>query len=141
MPTSAFAGFTGKVYISVDGMQTWVPIGETKDATLTVNQDEIEATSYDSIGWMESIVGLLSWEMSMESLYVYGNEGQTELEDALLGGQVVGWRFLPKVATGNKGYQGQGFATSYEVNVPVDDAVTLSLDIKGSGYLETYIAS
>lgn len=141
MPTSAFAGFTGKVYISVDGMNTWVPVGETRDATLTVNQEEIDATSFDSIGWMENIVGLLSWEMSMESLYVYGNEGQTELEDSLLGGQVVGWRFLPKVQAGNKGYQGQGFATSYEVNIPVDDAVTLSLDIKGSGYLETYTAS
>jgi TP901-1 family phage major tail protein len=141
MPTSAFAGFTGKVYISVDGMATWVPVGETRDATLTVNQEEIDATSFDSIGWMENIVGLLSWEMSMESLYVYGDEGQTDLENALLGGQVIGWRFLPKVAEGNKGYQGQGFATSYEVNVPVDDAVSLSLSIKGSGYLETYIAS
>jgi predicted secreted protein len=141
MPTSAFAGFTGKVYISTDGLNTWIPVGETRDATLTVNQNEIDATSFDSIGWMENIVGLLSWEMSMEALYVYGNEGQTELEDALLGGQVIGWRFLPKVAAGNKGYQGQGFATSYEVNIPVDDAVTLSLSIVGSGYLETYTAS
>lgn len=141
MPTSAFAGFTGQVYISVDGMNTWIPVGETRDSTLTINQDEIDATSYDSIGWMETIVGLLSWEMSMESLYVYGNEGQTDLQNALLGGQVVGWRFLPKVGTGNQGYQGQGFATSFEVNVPVDDAVTLSLDIKGSGYLEPFLAS
>ena len=140
MPTSAFAGFTGKVYLSIDGGANYNPVGETRDATLTVNQAEIDATSFDSVGWMENIVGLKSWEMSMESLYVYGNEGQTELEDALLGGQVVKWRFLPKVGAGDKGYEGDGFATSYEINVPVDDAVTLSLSIMGTGYLSTYIA-
>lgn len=144
MPTSASAGFSGKVYISIDGGANYVPVGETKDATITINQESIDATSFDSVGWMENIVGLKSWEMSMESLYINqsfaGNIGQVNLQNSLLGGQVVRWKLLPKTGAGNIGYVGDGVVTSFEVNVPVDDAVNLSVSVTGSGYLDTYQA-
>jgi hypothetical protein len=74
----------------------------------------------------------------MESLYVYGDIGQVNLQNALLGAQVVSWQFLPQIQAGNLGYTGTGFVNSFEVNIPVDDAVTLSLSITGSGYLQPY---
>ena len=145
MPTSASAGFRGQVYVSIDAGVTWLPVGEVKDATITVTQDDIDATSFDSVGWKENIVGLKSWEMSMEALYVNqtfrGNQGQLNVQNSILGGQVVRWRLLPLRGTGDLGYMGDGFVTSFEVNVPVDDAVNLSLSVMGSGYLDTYIAS
>lgn len=137
--TISYAGFNGQVYISPDADGDYVPIGETRDATLTVNQAEIDATSYDSQGWMENIVGLKSWEMSTESLYLSANNaGQLSVWNSLIAGATMWFRFLPKTGNNRRGYQGQGFTTSFEVNVPVDDAVSVSLSIIGTGILATY---
>ena len=143
MPTAASAGFRGKVYVAVPAaMPNYLPLGETRDSTLTVNQAEIDATSYDSEGWMEYIAGLKSWELSTESLYLAnnnpGNPGQLAVWNALIASQILLWRFVPKNQANLQGYQGQGFATSFEVNPPVDDAVTLSLSIIGTGPIATY---
>lgn len=144
MPTSASAGFSGKVYVSIDGGSNYFPVGEATDATITITQEAIDATSFDSVGWMENIVGLKSWEMSIEALYVNqsfaGNIGQVNVQNAMFGGQVVRWKLLPKVGTGDIGYVGDGLVNNFEVNVAVDSAVTLSLGITGSGYLDTYQA-
>ncbi|MAN76868.1 MAG: hypothetical protein CML24_06665 [Rhizobiales bacterium] len=143
LATAASAGFRGQVYVAVPAERPrFLPLGETRDSTLTVNQAEIDATSYDSQGWMEYIAGLKSWELSTESLYLAnnnpGNPGQLAVWDALIAAQVLLWRFVPKNQAGLLGYQGSGFATSFEVNPPVDDAVTLSLSIIGTGPIATY---
>lgn len=142
MPTSASAGFNGQVYVSIDAGLTFIPVGEVKDCTVTITQDDLDATSYDSVGWKERIVGLKSWEMSMEALYINqsfrGNIGQVNLQDSLLGGQVVRWQVLPLRGYGDIGYVGDGFVNSWACNIPVDDVVSLSLNVMGSGYLDTY---
>lgn len=143
--TSASAGFRGQVYVSIDGGTNFIPVGEVKDATITITRDEIDATSFDSVGWKENIVGLASWEMSMEALYINqsyrGNIGQVNVQNSLFGGQTVQWKLLPLVGAGNIGYQGDGFVNSFEVGVPVDDAVTVSISVMGCGYLDTFQAS
>lgn len=145
MPTSASAGFNGQVYVSIDGGTNYTPVGEVRDATITITRDDIEATSFDSQGWKENIVGLASWEASMEALYINqsyrGNIGQVDVQNSMFGAQVVRWKFLPLRGTGDIGYVGDGFVTNFEVSVPVDDAVSVSIDIMGSGYLDTYQAS
>lgn len=138
MPTAAFAGFCGQVSVSTDG-NDYIVLGETRDSTLTLNQAEIDATSYNCAGWVENIPGLKSWEMSTESLFLVNQDvGQVAVFDAIIASQTIFWRFLPRQGAGRQGYYGQGFATSFEVNVPVDDAVSLSLSVIGTGALATY---
>lgn len=143
--TSASAGFQGQVYVSIDGGATFIPVGECKSATLTITRDEIDATSFDSVGWKENITGLASWEMSMEALYINqsyrGNAGQVNVQNAMFGGQTVKWRLLPLDGVGNLGYLGDGFVNSFEIAVEVEDAVMLSLSVMGCGYLEQFQAT
>ena len=138
--SQAFAGFYGKLYISTDGGETYNPIGEVRDATLTISQDEIEVTNFDSSGWKEFIPGMKEWEVTTEALYLYNNIGQDDIYDALVNSELVKLRLLPKTGTGNRGYEGDAFVTSWEINNTVDDAVTLSANFRGASALVTYTA-
>lgn len=138
--TQAIAGFNGKVYISTDGGNNYTAIGEIRNAKLKIKQDEIEATSFDSGGWMEYIPGMKEWEVETEALYVYSNAGQSALYNALVNGSTVKIRLIPKNGTGNTGYQGDAFITDWEVETPVDDAVVVSANFRGTGPLQTYVA-
>lgn len=138
--SQAFAGFNGKVYISTDGGTTYNAIGEMKEAKLSIKQDDMNVTSFDSSGWSESIPGMKEWEVSTEGLYLYSNTGQDALYNALVNGSTIRLRLLPKTGTGNKGYQGDAFISSWETNTAVDDPVSLSADFKGTGTLSTYTA-
>jgi predicted secreted protein len=138
--SNAFAGYLGKIYISTDGGTTYIPIGEANDMKLSIKQDDMEATSFDSVGWKEFIPGLKEWEADAEALYLYSNAGQDALYNALVAGSVLRIRLLPKTGTGNKGYQGDAFITSWEANNKVDDVVSLSANFRGTSTLTTYTA-
>jgi predicted secreted protein len=138
--SQAFAGFNGKIYISTDGGSTYNPIGEADDMKLSIKQDDMEVTSFDSAGWKEFIPGLKEWEADTSAMYLYSNTGQDALYNALVNNSVVKLRLLPKTGTGNKGYQGDAFVTSWEINNKVSDAVSLSANFKGASALTTYTA-
>jgi predicted secreted protein len=139
--SNAFAGYMGKIYLSSDGGSTYIPIGEVNDMTLSIKADDMEATSFDSVGWKEFIPGLKEWEADTEALYLYANAGQDALYSALVAGSVLKIRLLPKVGTGNKGYQGDAFITEWEFNNKVDDVVSLSASFRGTSSLTTYTAA
>jgi predicted secreted protein len=139
--SQAFAGYNGKIYISNDGGSTYNAIGEVNDMTLSIKTDDMEATSFDSVGWKEFIPGLKEWEADTEALYLYTNTGQDNLYNALVAGSVLKLRLLPKTGTGNKGYQGDAFITEWEFNNKVDDVVSLSASFRGTSSLTTYTAS
>lgn len=141
MPSAAIAGYQAQFYISDDGGTTWTALGETRDMTLSVTNNEVESTSFDSAGWMEVLGGIKEWEASTESLWVYANGGQADLFTALTGGTSVKIRVLPKTGTGNSGYTGTAICTSWELAAAVDDVVTLSATFKGTGSLTTYTAA
>lgn len=141
MTTAAIAGYSAQFYVSDDGGTTWTALGETRDMTLSVTNNEVEATSFDSAGWMEVLGGLREWEASTESLWVYANGAQTDVFTALTGSSSVKIRFLPKTGTGLSGYTGTAICTSWEVSAAVDDVVTLSVTFKGTGALTTYTAA
>lgn len=141
MATSAIAGFAAKVSISTDNGTSFKIIGEARDATLNISQNEIEATSFDSAGWSEYIPGLKEWTVDIEALYVVNNIGQEALYDALVDGDIIQVRLLPKTGTGNTGYEGDAFITSWEINPTPDDAIAVSVSLRGTGLLDTFTAS
>lgn len=140
MATSAIAGFNAQVFISTNGGSTYTAIGETRDATLSITNNEIESTSFDSSGWMEVIGGLKEWEVSTESLYVYSNAGQSALYSSFVAGTSVKIRILPKNTAGLTGYVGDAIINSWEINMVPDDVISLSVGFKGTGTLATYTA-
>lgn len=141
MATQAIRGFEGSIYLSNDGGTTYQAIAAIKDSTLTISQEELEASSFDSNGWMEYIPGLKEWELEAEGIYVLSDAGQDSLYQALVDGDTVTVRLFPKDGTGNNGYEGQAFITSWEVNNAVDDVVTISATLRGTGALQTVTAA
>ena len=140
MATAAIAGFNARVSVSTDGGTTFKLIGEARDATLNISQNEIEATSFDSGGWSEYIPGLKEWTVDIEALYIPTNDGQDALYDGLVAGSKVQVKLLPKTGTGNTGYKGDAFVTSWEINPTPDDAVAVSISFRGTGVLDTFVA-
>jgi predicted secreted protein len=140
MGTNAIAGFNARVSVSVDGGTSYQVIGEARDATLSISQNEIEATSFDSAGWSEYIPGLKEWSVEVEALYIPTNVAQENLFDALVNGATLKIKLLPKTGTGNTGYEGDVFVSSWEINPTPDDAVSVSVSFRGTGVLETYTA-
>lgn len=138
--SQAFAGYSGKIYISTDGGTNYIPIGEATEMKFSIKTDDMDVTSFDSVGWKESIAGLKEWEADTSALYLYSNAGQDALYNALVNSSVLRLRLLPKTGTGNKGYQGDSIITSFEVSSKVDDIVSLSANFKGTGALSTYTA-
>ena len=140
MASSAIAGFNARVSISIDGGTSFQLIGEARDATLSISQNEIEATSFDSAGWSEYIPGLKEWSVDVEALYIPTNVGQENLFEALVDGTLLKIKLLPKTGTGNLGYEGYVFVSSWEINPTPDDAVSVSVSFRGTGLLEQYTA-
>jgi predicted secreted protein len=140
MASSAIAGFNARVSISIDGGTSFQLIGEARDATLSISQNEIEATSFDSAGWSEYIPGLKEWSVDVEALYIPTNVGQENLFEALVDGTLLKIKLLPKTGTGNLGYEGDVFVSSWEINPTPDDAVSVSVSFRGTGFLEQYTA-
>lgn len=141
MATQAIPGYTGQIYASTDGGTTWNPVGEAREATLNVSTDELDATSFDSVGWKEYIPGMKEWTCDTENLYVRSNAGQQALWTTLVAGAKLNLRLLPKIGTGNIGYTGQAFITSWEIGEPVDDIVSLSVSFRGTSALAEYTAT
>jgi predicted secreted protein len=141
MATSAIAGFNARVSISVDGGTSYQLIGEARDATLNISQNEIEATSFDSVGWSEYIPGLKEWSVDIEALYIPTNVAQENLFEALVDGTTLKIKLLPKTGVGNTGYQGSVFITSWEINPTPDDAVAVAVSFRGTGELDTFTAA
>lgn len=140
MATTAIAGFNARVSISTNGGTSFSLLGEARDATLNISQNEIDATSFDSGGWSEFIPGLKEWTVDTEALYIPDNAGQDALYESLVNGTKIQIKLLPKTGSGNIGYEGEAFVTSWEINPTPDDAIAVSVSFRGTGLLETFTA-
>jgi len=131
----ATAGFEGGLYLAEASTQT--PIAKVREATLSIEAETIDTTNFDTNGWAENIPSFKSWSVEAELLYVPDDESQEGLEDALMANTPVEVVLYPKDVASAKGYKGTAYITSFELGVPVDDAVTMSVTLTGSGALAT----
>ncbi len=112
-------------------------IAEVRNFSLTIEADEIDATSHDSSGDDESIMGKLSWSGTAEALHVQDNAGQQALTDVLLGRTLVDFEFYPG-GEGTGWLFGSGFVDEWELGSPLGDAAAVSLAFVGDGLLEMW---
>lgn len=133
--SSAIPGYGGEVYLSADGGATYNKIGEVTNVTLSVTSNQIDVTSLDSSGWMESISGLNSWTASADAFYIDGNASQEAAYAALAARNTMLFRFYSKNQSGKNKWEGTAFIETWELSQSKDAAVALKLTLKGTGAL------
>jgi TP901-1 family phage major tail protein len=136
MATQAITGYNASLEVSTNGGTTYTRVGELRDITLHVEADKIDASSKDSAGWREFLLGMKSWSGTAGGLFVDADVAQDALYAALENGTKVKLRFRPQAATsGKKQWVGDAMIMSYEIGDPMDDAVAVTIEFTGSGAL------
>lgn len=135
MPTQAIAGYSALLYVSTDGGGTYNKFGEAKDITLSIKRAAVDATSHDSAGWKESILGVAEWSAKTDALYVDGDAAQDAVRNALVNGTALKLRLLPKTGAGLDKYEGSCMITDWELSGPNTDAAAISATFQGNGAL------
>lgn len=134
--SKAIPGFVAKLSISDDAGVTFKEVAEIREVTLNIEQDMINVTSHDTAPDEEFIDGLRRWTVSAGGLYVTTDQGQRNVEDALLGDVELEMRYDPEgTVTGKVRYTGNMRVTSIGKEAPNDDAAAQSLEFQGTGVL------
>lgn len=122
----ALAGKGGSVNIGSNKVQ------EIANWSLDLGADDIEITSFDSDGWKEYLAGLKEWSGSIEGNFVADDTtGQRAILNAWLSGETLSLVFQ---INDSLAFSGDGLVTP-SIETPVDDKVSFSCDIQGTGPL------
>lgn len=117
--------------IKVDGNK----ILNSTSCSLSLSADTPEATTKDSGGFQDLIVGVKSGEISFEGLVAYdsGSGSQIgDISDELISGTQVTWEFSTDVSGDDK-YSGTGFISSIEITADMESPVSYSGTIVTTG--------
>lgn len=126
----AVAGKNGKVIIGESGNQKVTAI---KNWSLELSLETLETTALGD-DWKNYITGLKEWTASLEGDYEVptDTQGQAALQEAYLAGTTV----TVKLYVDNTNYyQGTAYISSLSIEDPVDDVVSISLELTGTGEL------
>ena len=122
---AAVAGKGGKVMISSD------TVGSVKNWSLEIGADMLNTESLGD-SWKEVIVGLKEWTATVEVDWDMSDTAQVAIQNALLNGTSVA---LKLYTNGSNYYSGTAYVNGASVETPVDDLVSASLELTGSGAL------
>lgn len=120
------------VLVSVDVLGVPKVIGGQSGATLNRDTNIIEVTSKDANGWAESVGGVKSWGIECEGFLVEDDASLEAIEKIWLENGTVDVSIaLPS----GKKYSGTAIIESFPVEMPQDDAVSMSISFTGTGEL------
>lgn len=124
------AGKNGKVIIGESGNQK---VAAIKNWSLELSLETLETTALGD-DWKNYITGLKEWTASSEGDYEVptDTQGQAALQDAYLAGTTVTVKLY---VDGTNYYQGTAYISSLSIEDPVDDVVSISLELTGTGEL------
>lgn len=123
----ALAGRGGSIWVSPN------KIAEMTSWSLEMSADTIDTTNFDSNDWGEFLMSFKSWTVSAEGNYKPDDtQGQKALISAYLNSTPVD--LLLKVSNATY-FSGKAYVTSLSVETPVDDKVSFSCELQGSGAL------
>lgn len=110
----------------------WTLIGGQRAGTLTRKGDTIDASDKTTGGWKASLVGLLSWSISLDGLVLLQDDGLDALEAAFNAGKQINVQFVYP----NKSYRtGWGTISELTIDNQYNQAATLKGTIDGVGPL------
>lgn len=115
-----------------------------KGATLNRSADTIDTTTKTSGGWKEFVASLKEWSIDCDGLYTLpratGTTSFRLLEDAFNNGSEVDVEFAladetDLVAGDTIGFTGKAIIVDFPLEAPMDDSVTFSVSLQGTGAL------
>lgn len=114
----------------------WVAVACSKSASLSLSIDTPDASNKDSSGWAEVIGGQKSWSIDFEGLTDLDLDADAQNVKQLWTHFAA--RTKIKVAFGIAGYWwgGSGFISSLEQSAEMEQTVSFSGNITGTGTLE-----
>lgn len=122
---AAVAGKGGKVMISSD------TVASVKNWSLDIGADMLNVESLGD-SWKEVIVGLKEWSASVEVDWDMSDTAQVAIQNALIAGTSVS---LKLYTNSTNYYSGTAYISGASIETPVDDLVSASLELAGSGTL------
>jgi len=138
MPATSIMNSTDVVIqISTDG-STYDIVGRATSASLSVSMETRDITTKDSAGWQENLEGLKNWSLSGDGLVTYSISGEYETPDELftiLSNRTAIDVKFGSMTTGEIDYSGKAYLVSYEQEAGVEENVTYSFSITGTGVL------
>jgi len=133
-PAQATVGKDYLLYINT-GTPTipiWTLIGGQRAGTLTRKADSVDASDKTTGGWKASLVGLLSWSISLDGLVLLQDDGLDALETAFNAGKQINVQFVYP----SKSYRtGWGTISELTIDNQYNQAATLKGTIDGVGPL------
>jgi len=134
MATAAMAGYAGKCQLA-PSTGTIGTVDEIREWNISGEMSEIDATSRDSSGHREVLVGIRNWTASAEYLFGSTHSTQTELYKAWYNGYACDLAIYPAGTSAFPKYTGTCYVTGWNPTGPHDDAIGVSLDLVGTGIL------
>lgn len=123
------------VVISLAGTE----IAHCTSASLSISRDLRDSTTKSSLGWSESLGGLMSWEMSGDA-FVDAVSGASTNIAALITGTEVVVTFVMNDADADTPapvtYTGDAFITSVSIDAGVEENTTWSISLTGTASLD-----
>lgn len=136
--SDALQGYLGVLKVSTAVGSTPAKVAEVRNFDLLVEAQEIDATSHDSSGDDENIMGQVSWSGTAESLHLQGDAGQQALHDMLVTGAKMDFEFYTTDKGGGGFLSGSGYLDEWELAAPNDDAAAVSLAFVGDGVMDMW---
>ena len=138
MPATSIMNSTDVVIqISTDG-SSYDIVGRATSASLSVSMETRDITTKDSAGWQENLEGLKNWSLSGDGLVTYSISGEYETPDELftiLSNRTAIDVKFGSMTSGEIDYSGKAFLVSYEQEAGVEESVTYSFSLTGTGTL------
>ena len=131
MATGAQTGRIGFLGISATSTGTSSEIGEIRDWSIDVTQDQIDASSNDSSGWNEYLAGQRSWQLTGKALYVSAEADQNLLRESLSSAATRYYTLRPSTTLTTK-WAGTGRMASYRVGGTYNDVALFDFVVQGT---------
>lgn len=124
------------VVLSVTQGGSLQAIAHATSCSLSVNMDLRDSTTKSSAGWQYNLGGLKSWELSGDAFVEVDGSGlnSEEIFALMIGDQDDGIDCTFGIS--GMTYSGKAFITSFSVDAGVEENVTYSISLTGSGILQ-----
>ena len=118
---------------SVTGETTGILVGGQTGAELSKNR-EIKEIGHKDLegGYAKQSAGKLSWEVSFDGCYIFGDQGYDKIEEAMNSKEGTIGIY---VEIGQRRYVGKIILTTQSLSLPYDEEATYSVQGTGTGML------
>jgi TP901-1 family phage major tail protein len=117
------------------------PVAFSRSCSISMNVNMADATTKDNNGYAESIPTTRSWECSVDGLGVW-NSNIKEFMAAFTGKTLLDIKVKPRnAAASDLIYSGKCYIESLEISGEMEEGVTYSASLKGTGALTFAVAT